>query len=140
MKRFDVQGVEIAAPSPQVHEFVADPRMLPRWAEAFESASDGAVVLRTPQGRVEVALTTEASREYGTVDWRITFPDGSVARAHSRIVSIDRDRCAFTFVLTPPPVPLEALEGALEAQSRTLARELVTLKGLLEARHVPNST
>ena len=48
------------------------------------------------------------------------------------VVQIDRDRCIFSFVLTPPPVPLEQLEGALEAQSRTLAEELKKLKEILE--------
>ena len=133
MKHFDVQGIEIEAPAAKVYEAVASPSMLPRWAEAFESASEQTAVLRTPEGRVEVGLETVASPTQGTVDWRIKFPDGSVARAYSRIVSIGAERCAYTFILLAPPVPLEALEGALEAQSKTLARELVNLKGLLES-------
>jgi hypothetical protein len=88
--------------------------------------------LRTPSGEVTIALEVETSPEQGTVDWRMTFPDRSVATAFSRVVEIDRDRCIFTFVLTPPPVPLEQLEGALEAQSRTLAEELRKLKEILE--------
>jgi predicted RNase H-like HicB family nuclease len=32
-----------------------------------------------------------------------------------------------------PPAPLEALEGALEAQAKTLAKELRRLKEVLEA-------
>lgn len=64
----------------------------------------------------------------------MTFPDRSVATAFSRVVEMDPDHCIFTFVLTPPPVPLEQLEGALEAQSRTLAEELKKLKKILE-RH-----
>jgi hypothetical protein len=38
----------------------------------------------------------------------------------------------YTFVLLPPPVPLEQLEGALEQQSHTLKEELARLKTLLE--------
>jgi hypothetical protein len=34
--------------------------------------------------------------------------------------------------LMAPPVPLEALEGALDAQRRTLAGELIRLKAVLE--------
>lgn len=135
MKRFNVQGVEIAVPRERAFAFVADPALLPRWAEAFETASNARAVLRTPHGRVEVGLQTMASPEHGTIDWRMTFPDGSVAMAHSRLVSIDGERCAYTFVLTPPPVPLEALEGALDAQSEVLSRELASLKRLLEADH-----
>jgi hypothetical protein len=37
-------------------------------------------------------------------------------------------------VLTPPPVPLEELEGALEAQSAILTQELAALKRILEQR------
>jgi hypothetical protein len=88
--------------------------------------------MRTPNGEVMVDLKVEASPEHGTVDWRMTFPDGSVATAFSRVVEIDRDHCVFSFVLTPPPVPLEQLEGALESQSRTLAEELRELKRILE--------
>lgn len=134
MKHFDVQGIEIAVSRDRAFATIADPMMLPHWAEAFESASESAAVLRTPQGCVEVGLETVAAAQHGTVDWHITFPDLSVARAYSRLVELDLGRCAFTFVLTPPPVPLEALEGAMEAQSKTLARELVALKGLLESR------
>lgn len=79
-----------------------------------------------------VDLAVDASPEHGTVDWRMTFPDRSVATAFSRVVDLDRDRCVFSFVLTAPPVPLEEIEGALEVQSRTLAEELERLKGILE--------
>jgi len=78
--------------------------------------------MRTAEREVEIDLGVQASAEHGTIDWRMTFPDGSVATAFSRLVQVDRDRCVFSFVLTPPPVPLEQLEGALEAQSRTLRR------------------
>jgi len=134
MKRFDVQSIDIAVARGRAFGFIADPEGLPRWAEAFESVSARVAVMRTPQGRVEVGLETLASPDQGTIDWRITFPDGSVARAYSRVVELDPGRCAYTFVLMAPPVPLQDLEGALEVQSKTLARELVTLKGILEAR------
>ncbi len=40
----------------------------------------------------------------------------------------------YSFVLLPPPVPLEHLEGALEQQSRRLKEELASLKAILEIR------
>jgi hypothetical protein len=88
--------------------------------------------MRTPTGEVAIDLEVKASPEPGTIDWQMTFPDGSVATAFSRVVEIDRGRCIFSFVLTAPPVPLEQLEGALEAQSRTLREELNKLKGVLD--------
>lgn len=132
MKNFDVQGIDLNVPRGKALAFIADPAQLPRWTNAFASVTPGRARMRTPSGEVTVDLEVEASPEHGTVDWRMTFPDRSVATAFSRVVEMDRDRCIFSFVLTPPPVPLEQLEGALEAQSRTLAEELKKLKGILE--------
>lgn len=132
MNNFDVQGIELRVSRNKALPFIADPAQLPRWTNAFASVTPGHAAMQTPSGEVMVDLEVEASPEYGTVDWRMTFPDRSVATAFSRVVEIDRDRCIFTFVLMPPPVPLEELEGALEAQSQTLAEELRKLKALLE--------
>ncbi|HZR70773.1 MAG TPA: hypothetical protein VFB01_17155 [Burkholderiales bacterium] len=134
MKNFDVQGIDLNVSRDKALAFVSDPAQLPRWTSAFASVSPGRAVLRTPRGEVAIDLEVEVSPEQGTVDWRMTFPDRSVAAAFSRIVAMDENRCIFSFVLTPPPVPLEQLEGALEAQSRTLAKELGKLKRILE-RH-----
>jgi hypothetical protein len=133
MKTYDVQEIEIRAPASRVYQLVADPSQLPRWTDAFESATVGSAVLRTPHGRVDIGLRVEANPVSGTVDWRMTFPDGSVGWAHSRVVPLAGDRCAYAFVLHAPPVPLEAVEGALEAQRVTLARELARLRRLLES-------
>ncbi|MBI3447429.1 MAG: SRPBCC family protein [Acidobacteria bacterium] len=132
MKRFDVQAIELSVPRATALEFIADPAQLPRWTSAFASVSPGRAVLRTPAGEVAIELKVSASPEHGTIDWRMVFPDRSVATAFSRLVAIDRDHCVYCFVLTPPPVPLERLEGALEAQSQTLAEELRRLKAILE--------
>lgn len=87
-----------------------------------------ATTLATPNGELEAQLTIEAARAQGTVDWFIRFPDGGLARAHSRVVPGGEGRSIFSFVLPAPPLPLERLEGALEQQSRTLARELEALR------------
>ena len=132
MRSFDVQGIDLAVPRSKAFAFIADPSHLPKWTSAFASVTAGRAVMRTPSGEVMIDLEVQASAEQGTVDWRMRFPDHSVATAFSRLVEVDRDRCIFSFVLTPPPVPLEQLEGALEAQARTLAEELKKLKGILE--------
>lgn len=134
MKRFDVQGIDLQATQGRAFSYIADPTHLPRWTSAFASVANGRAVMRTLNGQVEIGLTVESSEEHGTVDWLMTFPDGSVAKAFSRVMKLDSKSCVFAFVLTPPPVPLEQLEGALEAQSRTLAEELQNLKRILE-RH-----
>lgn len=132
MKLFDVQGIELHAANDGVFAYVADPAHLPAWTSAFATVANGKALMRTPQGEVEIDLVVFSSKAQGTIDWKMTFPDGSVATAFSRVISLDHDRSIYTFVLTPPPVPLEQLEGALDAQSRTLADELLRLKGILE--------
>lgn len=134
MKRFDVQGIELSVPRARAFVQISDSARLPSWTSAFASVADGRAVMRTPAGEIQVQLEVQASAEHGTIDWRMRFPDGSVATAFSRLVEIDPEHCVFCFVLTPPPVSLEQLEGALEAQSRTLAKELRRLKQVLESR------
>jgi hypothetical protein len=132
MRRFDVQGVEIQASRDAVFEFVRNPRNLPQWAHAFQSADDEQARLATPAGTVDVRLRTLAAPDAGTVDWQLEFPDGSIGLAHSRVTETNRGTCIYSFVLHAPPVPLEQLEGALDVQRATLQTELATLKSLLE--------
>jgi|SRR5262245_20330167 len=134
MKRFEVQGIDLEVSRGEAFAFIADPARLPKWTDAFASVADGRALMRTPAGEVPIVLDVDASSEKGTIDWRMTFPDGSVAAAFSRVVGIDSTHCVFSFILTPPPVPLEQLEGALEAQAQTLSKELQRLKRLLERK------
>lgn len=132
MRMFDVQGIEIMAPLHKVFAFVREPGNLPRWAHAFVSAGDGRARLETPVGAVDIGVEISADAQTGTVDWRLAFPDGGVGIAQSRVTETTRGTCIFTFVLHAPPVALEQVEGALEAQSETLRSELATLKTLME--------
>lgn len=132
MKLFDVQGIEIRAPRDRVFAFIRDPKRLPDWAEAFRGADQNQARLQTPQGEVDIALETTANADTGTVDWRLTFPDGAVALAQSRVTPTTRDTVIYSFVLHAPPAPLEAVEGALAEQIVTLSQELKRLKTILE--------
>jgi hypothetical protein len=132
MRMFDVQGIEILAPHDKVFEFVRDPVNLPHWAHAFVSADDGRARLATPAGAVDVGLQVSADSDARTIDWRLAFPDGSVGLAQSRVTETARGTCIYSFILHAPPVALEQIEGALEAQSVTLKSELATLKALME--------
>jgi hypothetical protein len=132
MRSFHVQGIEIRARSCRVFEFLKDPVNLPHWAHAFVSAEDGRARLETPAGTVDVGLAVSADAETGVVDWRLEFPDGTVGIAHSRVTETTRGTCIYTFVLHAPPVALEQVEGALEAQRVLLESELATLKSLME--------
>jgi uncharacterized protein YndB with AHSA1/START domain len=132
MNMFDVQGIEIRASRDHVFEFLRDPRNLPRWAHAFQTVDDERAQLYTPAGVVNVHLQTSVEPTAGTVDWRLEFPDGSVGLAQSRVTETSRGTCVYSFVLHAPPVPLEQVEGNLEAQRATLRMELMTLKSLME--------
>jgi hypothetical protein len=132
MRMFDVQGIEIRAPRAALFEFLRDPGNLPQWARAFTKVEDGRARLETPSGSVDVRLDVSADADCGTVDWRLEFPDGSVGLAQSRVTETVRGTCIYSFVLHAPPVALERVEGALEAQRATLASELARLKSLLE--------
>jgi hypothetical protein len=132
MRMFDVQGIEIRAPRHKVFEFVRASGNLPRWARAFVSARNGRARLETPAGAVDIGLDVSADAEAGTVDWRLEFPDGGVGIAQSRVTETTRGTCIYSFVLHAPPVALEQIEGALDAQSGTLRSELATLKALIE--------
>jgi hypothetical protein len=133
MRTFEVQGIEIQASRATVFDFVSDPRNLPKWAHAFQQADDKQASLRTPSGAVDILLHTSSYDGSGAVDWMLTFPDGAVGVAHSRVTETVRGTCIYSFVLHAPPVPLEQLEGALDAQCATLRNELAQLKRILEA-------
>lgn len=46
-----------------------------------------------------IKARTEARRDAGTVDWTMTFPDGSVGTAYARVTPDGEDRAVFCFVL-----------------------------------------
>ncbi len=133
MKRFDVQSIGIDRPRAEVFEFIAEPANLPKWTHVFRRADARHAELVTPNGAVQIALATAADAATGTIDWRMTFPDGTEGWAYSRVTGDAADRSVYAFTLMAPPVPLEALEGALAAQQSILAQELRKLKALLES-------
>ena len=133
MRTFDVQSIELDAPLPVAFRYLADPANLPEWTHAFRAADGRQATMATPRGEVRVGLRVSASEAHGTIDWIMTFPDGSAAKASSRLVPHGA-KSIYTFVLEAPPVPLEELEGALAEQSRTLAGELARLATLLAGR------
>ena len=133
MADFDIQGIHLNVPKDKAFRFIAEPNNLPMWTKAFASVNGQKAVMQTPEGSIAIDLYVQASAESGVIDWRMVFPDQTEANAFSRIVEAGEDACVYGFILMPPPVPLEQLEGALEAQVKILSGELINLKGLLEA-------
>ena len=130
---FEVKSIALAVPIDAAFNYLKDMTNLPEWTHAFaEVDEDGAAIMRTPEGEVTVQLEDRVDRESGVIDTKMTFPDGGTGTAYSRLIALDDDSCVYSFVLTPPPVALEELEGALSAQADILERELRTLKTKLE--------
>lgn len=132
MKIFDVQGIEIKAPVSKVFDYIADPKHLPEWTNAFKKVHDGHAVLQTSNGSVDVKLEINTSKIHGTIDWILTFPDRSVVTPYSRVLDSGKGSSIYSFVLLAPPVPLEQIEGALEQQTEVLREELLNLVKILE--------
>lgn len=131
MKRYDLQGIQLDVPMARAFAYLADPQRLPEWTHAFAAVHGERATMHTPRGEVEVQLRVAADAQTGMVDWIMTFPGGSTVTAYSRLVALDDSHCAYSFVLTPPPAPLEVLEGLLAEQSATLAQELAQLQRIL---------
>ena len=62
----------------------------------------------------------------------MTSPDKRQGSGVARGTGLSEKHTLYSFTLTPPPVPLEQLEGALEQQTGILEQELAHLKTLLE--------
>ena len=135
MKSFDVQSILIQASFHRAFTYIADSKALPEWTHAFKEVSDGMAMMATSQGVVPIRLAVDSSEQHGTIDWRMDFPDGSRATAFSRLIEVGKDRCIYTFILRLPPVALEQIEGALEAQAKILQEELASLARILSERN-----
>jgi len=133
MRTFDVQTVELDVPFTNAFRYLADPLTLPEWTHAFTASDAQRATMATPRGVMEVDLRVDASEAHGTIDWTITFPNGDIGKAHSRLIPHGA-RSIYTFVLEAPPGPLEELEGTLAEQSRVLADELAALTKRLNGK------
>src|SRR4026207_1666830 len=111
MSTFDVQSIEISAPFSAAFRYIADPANLPEWTHAFKDVSEGQATMETPAGALQVGLRVQASEPHGTIDWVITFPDGGIAKAASRVTP-HGDGSIYSFALEARPVPPDGPRGA----------------------------
>ena len=114
-KNYDVQGVFINTGIGKAFDFIANPENLPKWTKAFSEANRTGAKMTTPRGEITISLETVASKESGSIDWYLTMPDGAVGSAFSRLTPHGA-ACVYSFVLMPPPVPVELVEGTLKQQ------------------------
>jgi hypothetical protein len=132
-REFIIQSIMIHADVKSAYRFIADPKNLPLWTNAFKEADESKALLNTPTGAIDIGLKTLRNENEGTIDWYMEMPDGTVGVAYSRIVPV-KDRCIYSFILLPPPLPLEEIEGKLEEQGEILRHELINLSELLKDR------
>jgi hypothetical protein len=131
MESFRVESVRIETPFGRAFEYIAEPANLVAWTHAFKAVQNGSAILATPTGSVEIKLKVNSSRSEGTIDWHMTFPEGNVASAYSRLVPESNGHSVFSFVLLAPPAPMEQLEGTLNDQAEILRQELAKLRAIL---------
>lgn len=132
MKNHTVNSIEINVPFEVGFKYIANPRNLPLWTNAFKEIKGDQAVMATPQGKVEVRLEVKSSRESGQIDWHMHFPGGETGIAFSRITPAPKG-IVYTFLLMAPPGELEKLEGNLTEQSKLIQTELAHLKTNLES-------
>jgi hypothetical protein len=131
MDSFRVESVRLATTPEKAFRYIADPRNLPSWTHAFKCVQNGVAIMTTPAGSVEVNLEVKASASEGTIDWHMTFPDGNVGTAYSRVIPDSAEYSIYSFILMAPPVPLEQIEGTLNQQAQILREELTKLNAIL---------
>lgn len=131
MDSFKVESVRIKTTPEKGFRYISDPKNLPQWTHAFKGVLNGGAIMATPAGTVEVALRVEGTASEGTIDWHMTFPDGKIATAYSRLVPESNEYSIYSFILMAPPVPLEQLEGTLNHQAHILREELAKLNTIL---------
>ena len=130
MKMYDVQAIELPTSLGKAFEYISTPGNLPGWTSAFKEADEKSALLVTPNGELKISLRT-ITNQSGTIDWYMTMPDGSVAKAFSRLTDLPNGNVLYSFVLLAPPVPIEQVEGTLEQQKQILSTELERLAKIL---------
>jgi hypothetical protein len=130
IKTYDVQSIELHTSFNKALKFIANPRNLPLWTSAFKEADEELALLVTPNGELQIGLTTVVNGS-GTIDWHMKMSDGSIGKAFSRLTELPNGNVVYSFVLLAPSVTIEKVEGNLEAQRKILAGELKNLERIL---------
>lgn len=114
----------------EAYAFAAAPENLTRWAAGLGDAiaqGDGDWIVDGPLGRIKVRFVER--NDFGILDHYVTLPDGMVCYNPLRIVA-NGAGCEVTFTLFRLPGTSDA---AFMSDAAAVARDLATLKSLLEA-------
>jgi hypothetical protein len=127
--RHDAQSIIIDTAPKAVHDFVADPANLPRWAVGFAHGvrqEDGRWIVQTAGG--DVHLDIDADPGTGVVDFRLEPAPGVRVTAYSRVMPAGPG-ALYTFTQVQPAGTPDDL---FDAQVGAVRHELVALKAILE--------
>lgn len=125
-------SIGIDRPLSEVYDFASDPLNLPRWAAGLA----GSKVQRegqqwfteAPMGRV--TFTFAPRNDFGVLDHDVTLPSGQIVYNPLRAIS-DGDQCEVVFTLRQRP---DMTDEDFERDAAAVAKDLATLKSILEAR------
>lgn len=122
-------GITIARTPADVYAFAVDPTNLPRWASGLGGRGElveGTWVADSPMGRVTVRFVERNT--LGVLDHEVTLPDGQTVYNPMRVVpNGEGSEVVFTLYRRPGVTDAE-----LAADAETIARDLATLRALLQ--------
>lgn len=123
-------SVSIDRPPSQVYAFAANAENLPRWAKGLSGSIEqrgGEWVADSPMGKVRIRFAERNA--LGVLDHDVTLESGETFHNPMRVVpNADGSEVVFTLFRRPG-----VSDGDFEADARTIAGDLATLKGLVEA-------
>lgn len=130
-KNFNVLSIGINCDYKKAFDYLADQKNLSIWTNQFKKVDGNRASFDTFNGVLDVEVETFASEVHGTIDWKLTFPDGNSGWAYSRLTrNVEGVIYAFNFVV--PPMPAEELTKAVEGQTKNIEDEISKLKKVLE--------
>ena len=122
-------SISIARPPREVYDFASNPENLPLWAAGLSgsiSNVDGAWIAESGLGRVRVEFAP--SNEFGVLDHTVTLASGeSFYNPMRTFANGEGSEVVFTLFRRPGVDDEE-----FEADAAAVARDLATLKGILE--------
>lgn len=122
-------STSIARPPREVYDFASNPENLPLWAAGLSgsiSNVDGAWIAESALGRARVEFAP--SNEFGVLDHTVTFATGeSFYNPVRTFANGEGSEVVFTLFRRPGVDDEE-----FEADAAAVARDLATLKGILE--------
>ncbi|MEL6255979.1 MAG: SRPBCC family protein [Bacteroidota bacterium] len=132
-KNFEIVSIGINASPDEVFDYVANGKNLPEWTNFFKEVDETSAIIVTSQGELKVSMESVLNKKLGVIDTIIEMPDGSKNHSWSRVTGNKLgNESVFSFTLTAPPLPLDALAKFLAGQKAQLEEELRTLKSILE--------